>query len=403
VLVSIPLPDQERDARRWTFSDSSRIVDAIEYLYALANTLDLPVSINISLGTNGGAHDGSNGPSRWIDSSLSVPGRAISVAAGNAGQEAGTTPDDLGWLMGRIHTMGQIRSRGLDMDLEWVVVGDGIADVSENELEIWYDAQDRVTVSVQPPGSTDWFTVEPFEFIENRRLENGTVISIYSELYHPTNGDNYIAIYLAPNLDPETFAPVTSGVWKVRLHGSEIRSGRFHAWIERDDPMELDRIEHLRAFRFPSFFSKTSNIDSHSIGSLACAHRVVAVANLDPVGGRMNVSSSQGPTRDGRDKPDIAAPGTAIVAANGFDPDHPWVAMTGTSMASPYVCGVMGLMLSARRTLNAAQLQGILKRTARPLPSHGYEWRNDAGFGVIDAVAAVEEATTFDQRNERRG
>ena len=30
------------------------------------------------------------------------------------------------------------------------------------------------------------------------------------------------------------------------------------------------------------------------------------------------VSSSQGPTRDDRMKPDIAAPGTDIVAANGF-------------------------------------------------------------------------------------
>ena len=402
VLVSLPLPDEEREARRWTFSDASRIVDAIEYLYALAASLSLPVSINISLGTNGGAHDGSNGPCRWIDSSLSVPGRAITVAAGNAGQEAGVTPDDLGWMMGRIHTMGRIQSRGLDVDLEWIVVGDGIADVSENELEVWYDAQDRVTVSVQPPGSHEWFTVGPREYIENRRLDNGTVMSIYSELYHPTNGDNYIAIYLSPNLNPDTFSPVTGGVWKVRLHGDEIRSGRFHAWIERDDPMELDRREHLRAFRFPSFFSRTSNVDSHSIGSLACAHRVVGVANLDVSNGRMNVSSGQGPTRDERDKPDIAAPGTDIVAANGFDAEHEWVSMTGTSMASPYVCGVLGLMLGGRRTLNAAQCQGILKRTARPLPSHGYEWRNDSGFGVVDPVAAVEEATVFDQRIERR-
>jgi subtilisin family serine protease len=402
VLVSLPLPDQEREARRWTFSDSSRIVDAIEYLYALAAKLKLPVSINISLGMNGGAHDGSNGPCRWVDSSLSVAGRAITVAAGNAGQESGGAPDDLGWMMGRIHTTGQIQSRGLDVDLEWIVVGDGVADVSENELEIWYEAQDRVIVSVQPPGSTEWLTVEPREFVENKRLENGTVLSIYSELYHPTNGDNYVAIYLTPNLEPETFAPVAPGVWKVRLHGDEIRSGRFHAWIERDDPMELDRRENLRAFRFPSFFSKASNVDSHSIGSLACAHRVVGVANLDALGGRVNISSSQGPTRDGRHKPDIAAPGTEIVAANGFDAEHPWIAMTGTSMASPYVCGVIGLMLNTKPTLNAAQCQGILKRTARPLPSHGYQWRNDAGFGEIDAVAAVSESAVFDQRRERR-
>lgn len=402
VLVSVPMPAGSREQRQWNFSDSSRITDAIEYLYALGAKLGLPVSINISLGTNGGAHDGSNGPSRWIDSSLSIPGRAISVAAGNAGQEAGTTPDDLGWTMGRIHAMGQVPSRGLDVDLEWIVVGDGIADVSENELEIWYSPQDRFTVSVMPPGATEWFTISPREYIQNKRLTNGTVLSIYSELYHPTNGDNYIAVYLSPNLNPDTYAPVTPGVWKVRLHGDEIRSGHFHAWIERDDPMELDRRENLRAFRFPSFFSKASNVDSHSIGSLACSHRVIAVANIDSLSNRVNISSSQGPTREGRTKPDIAAPGTDIIAASGFAADETWVSMTGTSMASPYVCGVLGLMLATKPTLNAAQCQGILKRTARPLPSHGYEWRNDAGFGVIDPLAAIEEAKLFEDRNERK-
>jgi subtilisin family serine protease len=403
VLVSVPEPQGLREQRRMNFSDSSRIVDAIEYLYSVGRELGLPVSINISLGTNGGAHDGSNGPCRWIDASLNTPGRAICVAAGNAGQEGGATPDDLGWVMGRIHTMGRVQSRGLDVELEWAVVGDGIADVSENEMEIWYGPQDRLSVAVQPPGSPDWFMVGPREYIENRRLDNGTVLSIYNELYHPTNGDNYIAIYLSPNLNPGTMAPVAPGVWKVRLHGEEIRSGAFHAWIERDDPMEIGRMDQLRAFRFPSFFTAASNVDSHSIGSLACAHRVIGVANIDATAGKVHRSSSQGPTRDGRGKPDIAAPGTDIVAANGFGGGETWVAMTGTSMASPYVCGVVGLMLAAKPSLNAAQCEGILKRTARPLPSHGYEWRNDAGFGVIDPVAAIEEARVFDERAERRG
>lgn len=392
------MPRGDRDARQWTFSDSSRIVHAVEYLLDLAERHDKPISINISLGTNGGPHDGSNGPCRWIDSSLGIPGRSICVAAGNAGQEKGLTKDDLGWIMGRIHTSGQVPSRGLDIDLEWVVVGDGIADVSENELEIWYGAQDRITVAVQPPGSTQWYSVAPREFIENKRLPNGTMLSVYNELYHPTNGDNYIAVYLSPFMDLANFGPVTPGVWKVRLHGDEIRDGRFHAWIERDDPMELDRRENLRAFRFPSFFSEASNVDSHSIGSLGCAHRVVAVANVDGAAGRVNISSSQGPTRDGRNKPDIAAHGTNIVAAKGFDKPTDYVSMTGTSMASPYVCGVIGLMLAAKPNLNAAQCLGILRRTAHPLPSHGYQWRNDAGYGLIDAAAAIQEAKVFDER-----
>ena len=403
VLIDIPQSQDQRERRRFTFSDSSRITHAVEYLLDLAKARDMPISINISLGTNGGAHDGSSGVSRWIDAALSTPGRCVCAAAGNAGQEAATEEGDLGWIMGRIHTSGKVASRGLDVDLEWTVVGNGIADISENELEIWYGAQDRFSVMVQPPGSRRWIEVKPREFVENKRLGNGTNLSIYNELYHPTNGANYISIYLSPNLQPGQIRGIEAGVWRVRLRGEEVRDGSFHGWIERDDPQEIGSEANRRLFRFPSFFSSGSNVDTHSISSLACGHRVIAVANLDTAAGRINITSSQGPTRDKRYKPDIAAAGTNIVAAKGFSLDKDsWVSMTGTSMASPYVTGVIGLMLAANPELTAAQCSGILQRTARPLPGDSYEWRDDAGFGQVDPQAAVEEAHTFNIRIERR-
>jgi len=395
--MSAPLKE-----RRSTFSDSSRIVHAVEYLLEIADREKKPISINISLGTNGGAHDGSSGVSRWIDALLASPGRSVCVAAGNAGQEKAQTAEDIGFIMGRIHSSGRIPSRGLSVDLEWTVIGNGIEDMSENELEIWYGAQDRLTVMVKPPRpDAEWITVGPRQYVENKRLPRGTRVSIYNELYHPTNGCNYAAVYLTPNYQVGSLRGVEAGIWKVRLVGDEIRDGRFNCWIERDDPSEIGRQEGLRLFRFPSFFSEASNIDSHSISSLACGHRVISVANLDDARQRINISSSQGPTRDDRSKPDIAAPGTSIVAAKGFTSDQQsWIGMTGTSMASPYVAGVVGLMMSANPELTAAQCGGILQRTARPLPGASYEWRNDAGFGVIDPAEAVREAITFNQRTE---
>jgi len=245
--------------------------------------------------------------------------------------------------------------------------------------------------------------VKPREYIENRRLPSGVTISIYNELYHPTNGGNYISIYLSPNLNEDNFRGITPGIWKVRLQGEEVRDGRFNAWIERDDPLEIGREGRTRMFRFPSFFSEKTNVDSHSITSLACGHRVIAVANLDDAKQRINASSSQGPTRDGRCKPEIAAPGTEVIAANGFaDPDEPWISMTGTSMASPYVAGVVGLMLAMNHELTAAQCLGILQRTARPLAGASYQWVNDMGFGRLDPKAAIEEAKAINTRVELR-
>ncbi len=402
VLIDVARIDDPIARRRTTFSDTSRIVHAVEYLLHLADEEKRALVINISLGTNGGAHDGSSGVARWLDAYLATPGRAICIAAGNAGQEKAEFEGDLGWIMGRIHAQGRVPSRGLEVDLEWTVVGDGIEDRSENELEIWYGAQDRFAVALKPPNG-EWIRVNPREFVENHRLPSGTTVSIYNELYHPTNGANYIAAYLSPNLDPGSYRGIESGVWKLRLIGEEVRDGRFNAWIERDDVAELEPVSGRRVFRFPSFFTERSHTDSHSISSLACGFRIIAVSNLDDARQRINASSSQGPTRDGRQKPEIAAPGTEIVAANGFaHPDEPWIAMTGTSMASPYVAGIVGLMLGANPGLSAAQCAGILLRTARPLPGASYDWGNDVGFGRIDAVAAVEEALGANDRREVR-
>ena len=401
VLIDIPPEDMDR---RKSFYDSTRLADAVDYLVALARKHKKPISINVSLGTNGHAHDTSSAINRWIDAVLNEPGICVSVAAGNSGQARAETtdPNDFGWLMGQIHTNGQIAKAGLSVELEWVVVGNGVLDVSENEFELWYGPQDRFTVDVRPPGM-DWLgEIESGQFIENRRLPDGSFVSIYNELYHPANGANTISIYLSPQLAEPAVIGVRAGTWLIRIRGKEVRDGSFHAWIERDDPQEIGPLGPKALWRFPSFFSDKTNVDRSSVSSLACGDRIVSVANLDEVRGLINISSSQGPTRDGRFKPDVAAPGTDVVAAKGFaGADDLWVAMTGTSMACPCVTGVIGLMLAVQPELTAAQIRGILLRTSRPLAGADYNWRNDAGYGVIDPDGAIKDAITINQRNDR--
>ena len=400
--VLISLPDEDID-RRKSLYDSTRIAHAVDYLFNLGNKLGVPVSINISLGTNGHAHDASSVTSRWIDSGLTAAGRNVCIAAGNAGQEAPTNPNDWGFVMGRIHTSGQIKKIGATVDIEWIVVGDGMADLSENELEIWYSPGDHFAVQVKPPGLGWLDLLEPGEFIQNQMLLDGTFVSVYNELYRPANGHNYIACYLSPRLSEEGIAGVRSGTWVVRLQGLDIRDGDFHGWIERDDPRRLGPIGMLEAWRFPSFFSLNSNVDNSSVSSLACGNYIISVANLDEEQNQIYISSSQGPTRDGRHKPQVAAPGTDIVAANGFD-DHDkrsWVMMTGTSMASPYVTGVVGLMLAADPQLTASQIEAIIRRTAEPLIDNEYDWQDNAGFGHINPSACLEEVEQVRRKEDK--
>jgi subtilisin family serine protease len=399
VLISLPEADEDR---RRSFYDSTRIADAVDYLAALASRMKKRLSINISLGTNGHAHDGSGAISRWIDALLSTPGRAVTVAAGNAGQERSESVDDIGWMMGRIHTSGQVAAAGLTAEIEWIVVGNGLADISENELELWFGPQDRFAVSLRMPNGKWIGPVEPREFIENRRLDDGSFVSIYNELYHPANGANYMGIYLSPNLRSNPVIGVPAGKWIVRLQGREIRDGRYDGWIERDDPRPFGNLAGMKVWAFPSFFTERSMVDNSTVSSLGCGFKVLTVANLDVKANRIAISSSQGPTREGRFKPDVAAPGTDIVAAKAFSTNREqWIGMTGTSMASPYVAGVAGLMLAVEPTLTAAQIEGIIRSTARPLPGGSYTWVNDAAFGVIDPEACLEQAALANRRKDR--
>jgi subtilisin family serine protease len=402
--VSLALPREETD-RRKSFYDSTRLAHAIDFLFDLGEELGLPVSVNVSLGTNGHAHDGTSALNRWLDHALSSPGRSVAVAAGNAGRLAPLTRGDMGFLEGRIHTSGKLSAAGLSRSIEWVVVGNGSSDLSENEIEIWYGMQDRFAVEIKPPGESEWIgPIEPREFIENRVLENGTVLSVFNEIYSPSNGHNQISCFLSPFFSKEGVVGVAAGIWSIRLYGRDVRDGSYHAWIERDDPRRFRRAGVESGWAFPSFFSRGTAIDTHTVNSLASGDAVIAVANLDVAAERIHSSSSPGPTRDARLKPDIAAPGTNVIGANGFDlPSRPWVRMTGTSMASPFVAGVVGLMLAMEPRLTAAQISGILRRTSRPLPGIDYQWQDDAGFGAIAPDLCLREVAVLNERTDKTG
>ena len=85
---------------------------------------------------------------------------------------------------------------------------------------------------------------------------------------------------------------------------------------------------------------------------------------IDGRGDVLNSSSSRGPvsTYSGVLKPNVAAPGTAIVAA---DHDSSGTAtMTGTSMATPHVAGAAALLIAGNPAWSAAQVESALLTTA---------------------------------------
>ena len=126
--------------------------------------------------------------------------------------------------------------------------------------------------------------------------------------------------------------------------------------------------------------------------------------------------SSRGPRRDNADgnplnelKPEISAPGTNIIQAEGCvtsglcnnflgggASENGYTGRgSGTSYATPSVTGIIALMLEANPQLSPLEVKEILKITAErrgepTQPDVDPFWNRDFGWGMADALAATE-------------
>lgn len=107
----------------------------------------------------------------------------------------------------------------------------------------------------------------------------------------------------------------------------------------------------------------------------------------------LSLFSSQGPTADGRIKPDICAVGEDVSAPRA-NSGTGYVTYSGTSMACPMAAGLAALMLHANPDLNPDDVKQIMHETSEhnidarfPLsPNNGFGW------GVVEAYGAVKRA-----------
>jgi serine protease len=121
---------------------------------------------------------------------------------------------------------------------------------------------------------------------------------------------------------------------------------------------------------------------------------VVTIAATNRLGGRAFYSNTG-------TNVDVAAPGgdTSVAAGNGVlstlnngtttPGTDAYTFYQGTSMATPHVAGVAALMLARNPALTPAEIETILRTSARPFPAAC----NGCGTGIVDALAALQAAT----------
>jgi hypothetical protein len=338
-----------------SFGDSVQLLEAVRYIFDVAG--DRPCVINASLGTNGGPHDGTSLVEQGIDRLLTqAQNRAMVIAASNSYSDG-------------IHASGTVRA-GHSYDLTWDVPTN---DATNNELEVWYDGNDRIRVEIIGPDGTSLLTVDPGQ-TKSLNSQGRVVLLAANRLNDPNNGDNMIGLFLERNL------PL--GTWTVRLHGTNIQNGAFHAWIERDDAGQS------------SFGPPQDN--SYTLGSISCGRETIIVGSYDAHKNTTPLSyfSSAGPTRDGREKPEVSAPGHDVLAAHSRTQTGV-TRKSGTSMASPAVAGIVALVMAEAKarghSLTTKAIINIIKQTARRNPPPGVGWDPRYGAGRISASAAVAQ------------
>ncbi len=276
-----------------------------------------------------------------------------------------------------------------------------------------------------------------YDPVNNPSLTNGTEIFPYDDQGHGshcagttagTGAPNYEHIGMAPQANlvgvkvldaggSGSFATVMAGMqWTVdNRYQFNIRAasmslggpGAIEWTSSEEDSVNRYGNEMVRA-GIALFIAAGNNGVSAQIGTPGSAEDVITVGALDK-NSAIAVYSSQGPTEEGRVKPNLAYVGSNVMSV-AFNTGDQYTDMSGTSMATPGAAGVAALMLQANPDLSPFDVRNIMQETAT-YRQCSYMFANEPcvedaipknrqnnvyGHGEVRALDAVMEAAERD-------
>ncbi len=372
------------------------VINTLAFVDSIATSvLNRPYVLNLSLGGHEGAHDGTSLQEQAIDSFVGANkrGKAVVIAAGNDGDEA-------------IHAGGTMS--GSAMTVEFNIPTYTANAGTQNDFvlfDLWYTGTANLTFQLNGPTVT-YGPVTSGNASGVDRADGAVVIDNASGGRNPLNNDKQVVIQI---FDNSSNIP-KSGTWRLTITGA---SGRYDLWMYLSTMgaalttgFDFTRLVAMpgtarNAITVGAWISKKSwtDLDNNNLQF----NSLVVGAATD--------FSNPGPTRDGRTKPDICAPGQMI--GSTYSTDAPpngansiWTGTTqfpngfilrdnrhaigqGTSFAAPLVAGGVALMLERFPTLDAAQIRNALITTADTDNFTGTVPNNKWGYGKVDLLAAV--------------
>lgn len=353
-----------------TDKSEAGMVDGLKFLLDYADDAGKPIAVNISMGTVIGFKDGNDNLAAMIDILADNQlAKIVSIAAGNEGHRRSTI-------------VSQPEAEGFTTRL---------VPPSYNRENLFVGASDgdfRLTLTLRDSQGQSLYSCDMnSDATESFRHDNftapadGSFVAM-SSAKNPITGAASVSVIL--------YAPLTQGsYWEAEVKGNNAK------YIMTADYGEL-----------------TEGSTATTIACTACGRNTVSVGayvsrpkfvNLDGNEctsgwsfGEEYPNSGKGPTFDGRIKPEIMAPGASVISAinsyassfsvsrddlvvsrTGDNRTDFWGAMSGTSMATPVVTGVIALWLEANPQLTISQVHDLLTR-----------------MNTLDALKGIEALTS---------
>ncbi len=381
----------------------------VEWIVSQSKKLKRPCSINLSYGGHTGSHDGTSSEERFLNklAGADKPGVAICVAGGN---ERSSSLHASG-RFGPDKEGSQKSSKFIELNTYNNRMFNASAAFCFDPKDDWgldilsYDGSFLRTSKGESIIMSVWNSGRPVPQVLTRVGE-----AVYVGELAPGakfTALNYRDNYLRYNPDGRlVFDALPAGKYLVRAWGRSVNvsNGRFDAYVFGPGSFGAGS-EHQYMVGTPGNAKNAITVGAYDFRTTwknvdgKTSFRNLAVGELSDY-------SNPGYSRDGTVKPDIVAPATYAISSLGRKQDSSYVDMgrdpssitadghhlawSGTSAATPFVTGVVALMLQKNPQLDAEEIRKLLAKNATQDTNTGGTPNRDWGFGKLNPVATLK-------------
>lgn len=338
--------------------DTISIMMGIDYLVRYSIDTQTPLVINLSYGSNFGAHDGTAMLELFIDTLSQMAKVSVVTGTGNDGYR-------------QLHTsglLGNVSFANLDIAVS--------AGAGSFGLQIWKSYTDNFDVLVYNPA----FNI--VTYLTEGQTASGTTgaaTNVYGIYQSPSPYNSRQLVYIF--FQSDTF--VEEGVWRIRIVPKSIVNGEYNAYLPSDN-FVTGRV----AFELSSA--------NGSLTIPATSKSVISVAAYNQNDDSLTGFSGRGYTADNLIKPDMAAPGVGVLAET-FDGNY--VRCDGTSISAAFVSGCAALLMEwgiVRGNdpfMYGEKLKARLIRGARTIDSLKTYPNRYVGWGAVCIENSIRDIT----------